>query len=147
MFRLSILRCCCRGSNPSPTVIAYHVGVHRSDDCSMTAAYLVSTCHEQSIRFSRGAPRCSCSRSLRRYSCSSKRHPRSHSHCCSSDPGRDPRDFPPFTPDVTARRFRITLCRAAFSCRSALRFSDHIFFVFKFSEEAEARPAVRARAR
>ncbi len=67
----------------------------------------VSNFPEAEFRFSRADRRCSCSSSTRRYSCSSKRPPRSHSHCCSNDPAHGRWDSLPFTHYVLLRRFAL----------------------------------------
>ena len=77
--------CFCRGSDSSPAAVTHPVGVCRSDDWSQDPA-IPWRVPEAGFRFSRDAHRCSCSSSTRRYSCSNKRHPRSHSHCCSNGP-------------------------------------------------------------
>ena len=110
----------------------------------------VSNFPEAEFRFSRADRRCSCSSSTRRYSCSHRRHPRSRSHCCSSDPTHGRWDSLPFTHYVLLRRFALyvkTGSRDGFAAASALRFSEYIFFVLEFSEEAEPTADARARVR
>ena len=99
--------CCCRGSNPSLSAVTYPVSVRSSNDYLLNIAQPVSVFQKQSFRFSRGDRRCSCSSSTRRYSCSSKRPPRSRSHCCSNDPAHGRWDSLPFTHYVLLRRFAL----------------------------------------
>ena len=110
----------------------------------------VSNFPEAEFRFSRADRRCSCSSSMRRYSCSHKRPPRSHSHCCSSDPTHGRWDSLPFTHYVLLRRFALyvkTWSRDGFTAASALRFSKYIFFVLNLTEEAEPTAVARVRER
>ena len=110
----------------------------------------VSNFPEAEFRFSRADRRCSCSSSMRRYSCSHKRPPRSRSHCCSSDRAHGRWDFLPFTPYVffiALGVYRYTGSRDGFSAASALRCSEYNFFVGYFAEEAEPTADARDRGR
>ena len=147
MFWLSVFPRCCQGSNPSLTVIDHPVVIHRSNDSTS-----VITHREAEFRLSRAAPRYSCSSSWKRYSCSNKRHPRSHSRCCSTDRAHGQWDFPPFcmsVPRLKQGRFRAPLSALrGWPLRATPPLSTALFGLFLYaSEEAEPRPEIRARER
>lgn len=111
---------------------------------------------EPEFRFSRGDRRCSCSSSMRRYSCSNTQHLHSHSHCCSSDPTRGPWDSLPFRFALYFLRFSLRFPFFVipkmgkvddFYNRPRFPLLKQLFFVLDFSEEAEATAEVRVRVR